>query len=186
MQIKPLDSDAIADLGRLLATDKGSAGCWCMWFIIRVKDYHAAGDGGNEAGFRALAASSRYPMGVVGYEDGELIGWCAVGPRSRYARAVTTPTYKGRDPAEDEAVWLVPCLFLRRDVRKSGLSESLVRAAVHLAQDSGAAAIEAFPHAGHQRRSSDPQVGYEPVFARCGFEVIGRPSPSRVLMRRTF
>lgn len=88
MQIKPLDSDAIADLGRLLATDKGSAGCWCMWFIIRVKDYHAAGDGGNEAGFRALAASSRYPMGVVGYEDGELIGWCAVGPRSRYARAV--------------------------------------------------------------------------------------------------
>lgn len=186
MQIRPLDSGAIADLGRLLATEKGSAGCWCMWFIIRVKDYHAAGSAGNEASFRSLAAAEPYPIGLVGYEDGEPVGWCAVGPRSRYARAVTTPTYKGRDPAEDDNVWLLPCLFLRRDVRKSGLSESLVGAAVSFAQDNGAAAIEAFPHAGHQRRSSDPQVGYEPVFARCGFEVIGRPSPSRVVMRRTF
>jgi GNAT superfamily N-acetyltransferase len=181
--IRPLDQTMIADLGGLLATDKGSAGCWCMWFIIRVRDYHAAGSAGNEASLRTLAARSTQPMGLLAYRDGEPVGWCAVGPRSRYSRAIATPTFKGRNPAEDDAVWLLPCLFVRKDARKLGLSEKLVRAAVRLAGERGAKAVEAFPHLGHERRSSDLQVGFEPIFSRCGFEVVRQPSPSRAVMR---
>jgi GNAT superfamily N-acetyltransferase len=183
LDVRPVDSAAIPDLATLFSSDKATAGCWCMWFIIPVKAYHAAGGDGNRAGFRDLMASNPHPMGLVAYEDGEPAGWCALGPRSRFARAIKTPTYTGRDPAEDDSVWLIPCLFLRRESRKSGLSEQLVRAAVRLARERGATALEAFPLSSHERRAKDTQVGFEPVFARCGFSPLRRPSDARVVMR---
>jgi GNAT superfamily N-acetyltransferase len=99
-------------------------------------------------------------------------------------RAIKTPTYHGRDPAEDGSVWLLPCLFVRSDARASGIGGELIKAAVALASEHGARAVEAFPLVGSKRHSRDTQVGFEPVFSSCGFEVIARPSSSRVLMRR--
>jgi GNAT superfamily N-acetyltransferase len=157
-----------------------------MWFIIPVKEYHAAGGDGNRASFCELLASSAQPVGLIGYLDDKPAGWCALGPRARYVRAIRTPTYKGRDPDEDDRVWLLPCLFVRREARGSGLGEQLVRSAVRLAEEHGAAAIEAFPHAGPTRRSKETQVGFEAIYSRCGFAVIGRPSTSRALMRLQF
>jgi GNAT superfamily N-acetyltransferase len=112
------------------------------------------------------------------------VGWCAVGPRSRYRRALKTPTYIGRDPSEDDSVWLVPCFFVRQDARRAGLVEMLLQAAVGLAKEHGARAIEGFPFTGEKRRSSDTQVGFESVFSACRFVAIRTPSPSRVIMRR--
>ena len=176
-------TDSIDDLGALLGTDRGAAGCWCMWFIVPVKKHHGAGSDGNRAGLHARVAADRHPMGMIAHRDGAPVGWCAVGPRSRYARAIATPTYRGRDPGEDDRVWLLPCLFVRREARGSGLGERLVRAALNLARDSGAAAIEAFPHSGPQRRGKDTQVGFERLFARCGLVPLRRPSATRVVMR---
>jgi GNAT superfamily N-acetyltransferase len=143
-RIEPITSDMIEDMGRLLGTDRAAGGCWCMWFIIPVKDYHSAGSGGNRASFCGLMAASRQPLGLLAYQEGEAVGWCAVGPRSRYRRALRTPTYLGRDPGEDDSVWLVPCFFVRRDVRRAGLGQMLLQAAVGLAKEHGARAIEGF------------------------------------------
>ena len=157
-----------------------------MWFIIPVRKYHAAGGDGNRTSFCELIAASEQPLGLIAYLDREPVGWCAAGPRSRYARAIRTPTYKERDPDEDEDVWLLPCLFVREDARKSDLSEQLVRSAVRLAKEHGAVAIEAFPYTGRKRQSKETQVGFEAVFSKCGFAVIGRPSASRVVVRLEF
>jgi GNAT superfamily N-acetyltransferase len=183
MKIKPMSSDLIEDLGALFRAEKQTAGCWCMWFIIPVKEYHAAGSDGNRTSFSRLIASSEKPLGLIAYLNDEPAGWCAVGPRSRYVRAIRTPTYEGRDPDEDDDVWLLPCLVVRKEARKSGLSEQLVRSAVRLAKERGAVAVEAFPYSGPKRRSKETQVGFEAVFSRCGFAAIRRPSASRVVMR---
>lgn len=184
VEIRPLDAASLARLEELFGTDKSAAGCWCMWFIVPVTAYHAAGGDGNRASFREMAAAQDIPMGLIAYlDDGRPTGWCAVGPRSRYARAIRTPTYKGRDPAEDADVWLLPCLFVRPDQRGAGVSAKLVRAAVDLAARHGASAVEAFPLSGERRYSRDTQVGFEPVFAQCGFAAIATPSPGRVRMR---
>lgn len=188
-RIEPITSDMIDDIGRLLATDRAAGGCWCMWFIIRVKDYHRAGSGGNRASFCALMASSAQPLGLLAYRADEPMGWCAVGPRSRYVRALKTPTYQGRDPSEDDSVWLVPCFFVRRDARRAGLGVMLLQSAVGLANEHGARAIEGLPFSGGpfsggKRRSRDTQVGFEALFSACGFAAIRTPSPNRVIMRR--
>jgi GNAT superfamily N-acetyltransferase len=157
-----------------------------MWFIIPVKDYHTAGGEGNRASFKALAEDSGLPMGLLAYENaGEPVGWCAVGPRSRYVRALKTPTYRGGEPEDNSVTWLVPCLFTRKDMRGSGITRALLQAAVEFARQNGATALEGFPFSGSARRSSgDVQVGFESLFSSCGFHVVRTPSPSRVVMRR--
>jgi GNAT superfamily N-acetyltransferase len=185
LAIKAVNSDLVDDVGRLFATDRTTARCWCMWFIIPVKEFHAAGSEGNRAAFCELTAESDLPPGLLAYQDGEPVGWCAVGPRSRYVRALKTPTYRGGETADDERVWLTPCFFVRKEARGRGVSRALLQAAVALAKEHGATAVEAFPYAGTTRRSgNDLQVGFESLFASCGFTVIRTPSPSRVVMRR--
>jgi len=154
-----------------------------MWFLISVKNYHAAGSDGNRASFVELAATSETPMGLLAYENDEPVGWCAVGPRSRYARAIKTPTYSGRDPAEDDDVWLAPCFFVRRDRWRRSVTPKLLEAAVGLAREHSATAVEGFPHARAKHSSQDLQVGSESVFAALGFKVIRSPSTSWVVMR---
>ncbi len=184
--IKAVTSTVIDDLGRLFATDTVADTCWCLWFITSVNAFHAGGHAGNRANFCELAARSDQPLGLLAYRDGEPVGWCAVGPRSRYVRALKTPTYRGAADDHDDDVWLVPCFFIRKDARRAGVSHALLEAAVSLAEDNGATAIDGFPFSGAQRRSSgDTQVGGAALFAACGFEVIRTPSPSRVVMRRT-
>ena len=185
LTIKPLTSDLIDELGRLFSTDRVADTCWCMWFTIPVKDYHAAGHAGNRASFCELALHSQGPLGLLAFQDQEPVGWCAVGPRARYIRALKTPTYRGGDAEDDSGVWMVPCFFVRKDMRGSGVSRALLEAAIELAKEQGATAIDGFPFSGSGRRSrGDVQVGTESVFSSCGFRVIRRPSSSRVVMRR--
>ncbi len=183
--IQAVTSDVLDDVERLFATDTVADACWCMWFIIPVKEFHAVGHEGNQAAFCALATRSDQPLGLLAYRDGEPVGWCAVGPRARYVRALKTPTYRGAAGDQDDDIWLVPCFFIRKDARRAGVSRVLLEAAVKLAQEHGATAIEGFPFSGPKRRSSgETQVGFEALFAACGFEVIRTPSPGRVVMRR--
>lgn len=183
--ITPVTTEVLDDLGQLFATEDVAAQCWCMWFIIPVKAFHAAGQEGNAASLRALAASSDESLGLLAYQADMPVGWCAVGPRSRYLRALKTPTYKSVAGDHDANIWLIPCFFVHPERRRSGVTRVLLEAAITLASEHGAMAIDGFPFAGPQPRSSgDRQVGYEALFASCGFEVIARPSAGRVVMRR--
>jgi GNAT superfamily N-acetyltransferase len=183
-RIEKVTSNLLDDMAKLFSTDRSTNDCWCMWFIIPVKEFHEAGSAGNRAKFCQLVASSDLPVGLLAYQDGEPVGWCAVGPRERYARAIKTSTYRGGE-AEDGDIWLVPCFFVRKDARGQAVSQRLLEAAVDLAKENGASAIEGFPFSGSQRRSGgDAEVGFEQMFSACGFRVIRTPSPSRVVMRR--
>lgn len=182
--ITPLTTARLADFDALFSGDPSTHLCRCMWFIKPVKKYHEDGPDGNKAEFEALARDSTLPLGLLAYDDKTPVGWCATGPRSRYFRAIRTPTYAGRDEHEDDDVWLVPCMFVRPEARGGDLGRTLVAAAVELAAASGARAIEAFPYAGTKRRSSDVQVGFESVYSANGFVVLRRPSDHRLVMRR--
>ncbi|MDF1631861.1 GNAT family N-acetyltransferase [Mycoplana sp. MJR14] len=186
MQVRPLaQHDMQRDMeafGRLLSGERSAAHCWCMWFIRRVKDFHAGGAAANRAAFAALGETSPLPLGLLAFDDDEPVGWVAAGPRARYARAVKTPTLKTTDRAEDATVWLVPCLFVRPERRGQAISGVLLAAAVELARQSGATAIEGFPLTG-RTGNADRQVGTEALFRRAGFDAIDRPSSNRVVMR---
>ena len=185
IEVKALTPDLFPDLASLFETEPTANGCWCMWFIIPVKDYHAGGAAANRARFTDLALTAKEPLGLLAYLAGKPVGWCAVGPKSRFSRAVRTPTLKGGDVSEQDRVWLVPCFYVHPDARQSGVTRKLLDHAVTLARSFGAVAIEGFPFAGSKRGSSgDTQVGTERLFASCDFSATRRPSTQRVVMRR--
>jgi GNAT superfamily N-acetyltransferase len=184
--VRPFTPDRVGDLDDLFGSDGIADACWCMWFITRVVDFHAAGRAGNRAAFLGLAESSSAPLGLVAYDDARPVGWCAAGPRDRFARMLKAPTLKHRDRSEDSSAWLVPCFFVRKDARRTGVSRALLAAAVALAEQNGAPAVEGFPLAGSKTRSqgTDFNTGVEPLFTSCGFAPVHRPSANRVIMRR--
>jgi GNAT superfamily N-acetyltransferase len=155
-----------------------------MWFLLSSSEVQSGWGDGNRDRFLELAAAAGPSLGVLAYDGDRPIGWCAAGPRSRYTRAIRSPIMAGRDPAEDDQVWLVPCFFTRVGHRRQGVTSELLAAAVELARSHGAAAIEGFPLAGDGPHKADRYLGTEPLFAGHGFTPVARPSPRRVVMRR--
>ena len=181
----PVSADRLPDLAALFGGNGTTRGCYCMWFINTAKEVHAGWGGGNREAFESCTRAEARPMGLLAYADGEPVGWCAAGPRSRYGRALRSTVLRRHDPAEDDSVWLVPCFFVRVGFRRQGIMRELLTHAVDLAAGHGATAIEGFPLSGEKRRGSgDAYLGVESLFATCGFAIVDRPTANRVVMRR--
>ena len=127
-------------------------------------------------------------MGVLASVDGEPVGLCACGPRTRYLTAIAgrSGLLAQRPRSEDQPVWLVACMFVRPDHRGSGVVGPLLRGAVSLAGENCASAIEAWPLAVGVRHSGDLHVGREGAFARFGFRCVQRPNAERAIVRLDF
>jgi len=185
LKVRPATADRLPDLADLFDTNGTTRGCWCMFFLVTGKAFSAGWGRVNRAGFEEFAADVDPPAGLLAYRGDEPVGWCATGPRGRYPRALRSTVLKGRDRADDADIWLVPCFFVRRDARRSGVTRALLDYAVGMAAEYGARAVEGFPLAGTDRHpSGEAFLGTEPVFADCGFTVVSRPTPRRVIMRR--
>ena len=156
-----------------------------MWHIISVKLFHDGGAEQNRPQLTKLAETEDAPIGILAYQDNKPIGWCATGPRERYARAIKTPTYRHKTEDPFTNVWLVPCFFVHADMRGLGVSKVMLEAAVQLAGKHDAEAVDGFPFTKDKRRSGGQiHVGFESTFLDCGFKPMRRPSSSRVVMRR--
>ncbi|MGI9409265.1 MAG: GNAT family N-acetyltransferase, partial [Hyphomicrobiaceae bacterium] len=122
-------------------------------------------------------ARRRIAPGLLAYEDGEPVGWVAVGPRQNYVRVDTS---RATPRVDDQEVWIIPCVTVSKTARGRGIAVVLIKAAVDYAIAQGAPAVEAYPRAS-DRRTGDDNVyfGTEPLFRRAGFETIRGPLPDR-------
>lgn len=127
--------------------------------------------------------------GLVAYEGGTPVGWCAVEPRPQYEgllRVFRVP-WEGRDEdRNDVTVWAVTCLFVRAGHRRRGMSRVLAAAAVDFAREHGARALEAYPIESDGAISEELHVGTPGVFAGAGLTEVSRPSKRRHVMRIEF
>lgn len=183
---RPLGPADLADLATLFDAHRNTRRCWCMAFCeSRTRFALAWFTGDNRRRFEAMATADRAPMGVLASACDEPVGWCACGPRSRYVAADRGrgEILRGREPREDDAVWLLACLFVRPDFRSRGVTDALMRAAIRLARREGAVAVEGWPTAGSDRRYADAFLGRESAFERLGFTCVGRPTSRRAVMR---
>src|SRR5262245_1633904 len=88
LTILPATADRLADVAALFGTNGTTRGCYCTWFLIPTKECRAGWSGGNQVTFEELARSETLPMGLLAYDDGQPVGWCAAGPRARFERAL--------------------------------------------------------------------------------------------------
>jgi GNAT superfamily N-acetyltransferase len=186
LDIRPVSPRGFDDIAALFGPNGANSGCWCMWWRVTGREWSASGSAANRAAFEAVVRSGQ-PAGLLAYENGTPVGWCAVAPRTAYPRLLRSPTLRLAEP-EDPGVWAVTCFFIDRHHRREGVSRALLTAAVEHAVHSGATVVEGYPvnTAGARRPSGELFTGTVGLFAAAGFSEYARPATGRRLVMRNW
>jgi len=75
------------------------------------------------------------PPGLLAYDDGRPVAWCALAPRETYHALANSRILK---PVDDQPVWSVVCFFVAKPYRRRGLSTMLLDEAAKYARKRGA------------------------------------------------
>jgi GNAT superfamily N-acetyltransferase len=176
LTFRPLTPRLMNDLGEVLRGSWG-AGCWCMHPRLTASQARELPGPGTETERRRQAmtklARRRRAPGLLAFEGDEVVGWVAVAPRTELTRIDKS---RATPRVDDEEVWVIPCVTVRKTARGRGIACALIRAAVEYAREQGAPAVEAYPRAGAARTFDDNAwFGTEAMFRRAGFRVIRKP-----------
>ncbi|MFZ5608452.1 MAG: GNAT family N-acetyltransferase [Pseudomonadota bacterium] len=178
--IHPLTPGRWADFERVMGANGACAGCWCMWWRLKRKDWEAAQGAGNRRAMRRIVGAGP-PPGLIGYSEGAPVAWAQICPRADLPTLDRSPVLA---PIDAAPVWSLSCFYIRPGHRRAGWSGRLIAAAIDHAAAHGASVVEAYPwdRAGKQS-STTIFTGIASTFARHGFREVARRAPHRPIMR---
>ncbi len=163
--------------------EKGAcANCWCMYYRLSKSDYEAGkAQEGNKKAMEEIIWAGK-PAGLLGIVKGQAIAWCAFAPREDFIKLEKSRVHKRID---NEEVWSVPCFFIDKNFRRSGVSVLLLRGAIDYARKAGIKIIEAYPVIPAKEKLPDSfaWTGLYKSFERAGFEIADRSSKNRPMVR---
>ena len=183
----PVTPDRVDDFVAVVNPNRRASHCWCLSHRLTAGEIAEFGNGSREAAFRALCGRPN-PPGVLGYDDGEPVGWCSIGPRAENTRLSRSRLIR---PLDDLPVWSIICVVIRGGRRKRGYTIPLIEGAVAYAAARGAPAVESYPVDPGTARIDLTMafVGTRAMFEKVGFEVVGSTAAMasklpRLVMRR--
>jgi GNAT superfamily N-acetyltransferase len=139
---------------------------------------------------QALAQGSPEALGVVAVapaEEEAVVGWLKLAPIANMRKRYEGRYYRGLSCLQGDTTggFSLGCVLVRPDVRRSGVSKSLVEGAVREAVGLGARYIDAFPRV-DARPLRDDELWTGPVEAlrAQGFEPVHDEPPYPVWRRR--
>ncbi|MBK8445276.1 MAG: GNAT family N-acetyltransferase [Micropruina sp.] len=187
VEIHPASEGRFNDLAIMLGPKRTDASvCWCLSHRINATTNRELIGPARGEYVRELTRQPVAP-GVLGYLNGEVVGWAAVAPRSstQFARSRKIPHI------DQLPVWSVWCIRVRPGHRGQGISGALLHGAVAYAQEQGAPAVEGYPVDNHRQRVdlTMAYVGTRKLFEDAGFTLAALTQSvsggiPRVLMRR--
>jgi ribosomal protein S18 acetylase RimI-like enzyme len=185
-RVHPLTPDRWSDLEAIFNARGCSVarGCWCMYYRVSgAAAPEAAGptpSAGNRAALKALVDAGK-PPGLIGYRDGEPVGWVSLGPRDEFAKLRRSPVMK---PVDDLPVWSIVCFVVPGAYRGQGIARSLLDAAIRYARKRGASILEAYPVDKPDRSRDDAMwFGTLSMYDAAGFQEVARRKPHRPVVR---
>jgi GNAT superfamily N-acetyltransferase len=185
---RPVTPDRVDDFATVANPNRRASHCWCLSHRLTTPEVADLGSGSRESAFRALCGREN-PPGVIGYDDGEPVGWCSIGPRSENTRLTRSRLIR---PLDDVPVWSIICVVIRGGHRRRGYTTPLIDGAVEYAASRGAPAVESYPVDPGSGRIDLTMafVGTRAMFEKAGFEVAGNTDATasklpRLVMRRT-
>lgn len=178
--VEPVGPRHWGALAALFGNAGASNGCWCQYWMLGP-DYHRHDRSLNRAALRWECIKGIPPApGLIALDrDHHVEGWARLVPRRQLPWLETRFT----TGAATGDLWAMPCFFVRRAGRGTGVMSSLIEAGVSEAMRIGAT-VEAYP--------IDPEVsgatrnrftGVLQPFLRAGFTEVGRLDSGRCIVR---
>jgi len=183
LSFKPLTPNQWSDFCLLFGERGACGGCWCMLWRLTKKQFNLQKGEGNKRAMKEIVDSGNIP-GIIAYQDGKPVGWCAIAPRDDYAFLSRSRILK---PVDDRNVWSIACLFIDKSHRKQGVATELLEAAGRYAKSQGAKLVEGYPVEPKSDKDIPPAfawTGIPSAFLKAGFKEIRRRSPTRPIMRK--
>lgn len=181
LRFHPLTPDRLPDLEALFGPRGACAGCWCMFWKQTRPEYEKGRGAPNRDAMRRQVRAGVVP-GILAYDAEGPVGWCAVEPRAAFPRLARSRTLA---PLDDAPVWSVPCFFVARRARGTGVTAALLGAAAAHARRSGATILEGYPvEPRGEIADAWLYTGLASTFLRSGFEEVARRSPTRPMVRK--
>jgi GNAT superfamily N-acetyltransferase len=189
--VVPANQASCEDLHAVFGHRGPASRCHCQRYKLRPRESFAAFPAEERAFRMRQQTDCGHPQahatsGLVAYLDGQPVGWCAVEPRPAYPgllRNNRVPWLGREEDKADDSVWAVTCLFVRAGFRRRGVSRTLARAAVDLARERGARALEAYPMTTTNAIAEELHVGTVATFAEAGLTEVSRPTLRRAVLR---
>lgn len=181
LSFQPVETANWPDLETLFGVNGACGGCWCMLWRLRKKAYDAGKGAGNKS---ALWNRVKQPMppGLLVYSGSEAIAWCSLGPREHFPRLARSRILK---PVDEQPVWSITCLFVKKQWRTMGVSTYALRSAQRFALKYGAEILEGYPYDPIEGKMPDvfAWTGIASSYRKAGFIEVARRSVKRPVMR---
>lgn len=181
IDIRVADTSRWDDVRALFGASGATEGCWCMYWRCERAEYERNRGDANRDALSQLCRRWVAP-GLLAYLDRMPVGWCSVAPRDEFVRLSHAPTLA---PVDDREAWSVPCFFVDRSHRRSGVASALLRGAVDHAAEHGAQIVEGYPTDTSSRgvENGFANTGVISLFESNGFSIAAQRG-RRVVMRR--
>lgn len=163
LEFHPPTAERWRDLVTLFDHHGNPGYCWCMTWRSTSTAYRQLASAGRRHALESLVKTGT-PTGILGYLNGQPVGWCSIAPRETYLRLERSTTLKRID---DLPTWSVVCFFVSRKARGQGLALKLLQAAVAYAVAQGAKVIEGYPV---DSNKSYRFMGSPAIFKAAGFQ----------------
>jgi GNAT superfamily N-acetyltransferase len=167
----------------ILFGKNGACGnCWCMYYRLSRPDFHEGKyNDSNKNAMKEIVWADK-PSGILAFYEGEAIAWCAFAPREDFIKLEKSRVHKRID---NKKVWSIPCLFISKNFRRSGISVELLKGAINYARLNNIEIIEAYPTIPTKEKLPDSflWVGLYKSFERAGFEIVDRTSKNSPTVR---
>lgn len=169
------------DFENLFGEKGACAGCWCMYWRLKRKDYDNLRGAGTKKKMKDLVNKGSIP-GILAYENKQPVGWCSVAPREDFPVLDNSRVLKRID---DKPVWSIACFYINKNFRKKGLSIELLNAAKTYVKKNKGKIIEGYPVEPKAGKTADvfAWTGLSSAFKKAGFKEMERRSETRPIMR---
>jgi GNAT superfamily N-acetyltransferase len=177
----PVTNKNWKDFENLFGEKGACAGCWCMYWRLRRKDFDSLRGAGTKRKMKSLVTKGVVP-GILAYDENLPVGWCSVAPREDFPVLENSRVMKR---ADDKPVWSIVCFFINKDFRKKGLSVELLNAAIKYVRNNKGKILEGYPVEPKKGKTADvfAWTGLASAFRKAGFREILRRSDTRPIMR---
>jgi ribosomal protein S18 acetylase RimI-like enzyme len=183
VEVRPAGQESWDDVVAVMGERGDPARCFCQYFRLRGQQWSSGTPETHQRDLRSQVCHGDIPPGVLAYDDGAPVGWCAVSPRTAYPRVLASPNWRTDHPD----AWVITCFVVPVGHRRQGIAGELATGAVDFARSYGADAVEgcAVDTAQADRVSAaDLYRGPLSVFLAAGFKEVSRTNPRWVLVRR--
>jgi GNAT superfamily N-acetyltransferase len=192
VEVRPATSDRWQDVVAVFGRrGEDPSWCWCQLFLRSpgTQPNLPTAPPNNRDALRWEITSAKVPPGLVAYVEGRPAGWTRVGPRSQFPGVAGNRALARVLTEDDPDAWWVTCFAVASRARRAGVGRALLEAAVELASQHGASAVEGHPvdvAALRARKVSGSAIytGTRAMFEAASFVEVARTAPTRPVMRR--